>query len=234
MPSIDRPTLRALVSTATAHGLRTVVHVGTWDDVRHAILAGATAVTHVPRDGPVPDDVVALLSASRVSYIPTLVVHTDLSEFYDHPAIVDSPLFAATAADTIRATYRHGVDGLDQRTRGWIDRQRSGKADALASVRRLHAAGVAILVGTDAGNWGTVQGYSVHRELIRLVEAGLSSWEALAAGTTSAAAFLGRRFGVRPGNEAHFVVLDASPVERIENTQQIRSVIMSGQVVFQR
>jgi len=234
MPSIARQTLRVLISTATQHGVRTVVHVGTWEDLRHAVLAGATAVTHVPRDGIVPDDVLALMSSSRVYHIPTLVVHSDLSEFYDNPSLVDSPLFVAAAADTIRATYRRGVRELDERTRGWIDRQRASKADAIESVRRLHASGVAMLVGTDAGNWGTIQGYSVHRELSRLVEAGLSPWDALAAGTTSAAAFLGRRFGVHPGDEAHFVVLDASPIERIENTQQIAYVIMNGQVVFQR
>jgi imidazolonepropionase-like amidohydrolase len=231
MPSIDRPTLRALIATATEHGVGTVVHVGTWEDVREAVLAGATVVTHVPRNGVVPADIAELMASSRVYHMPTLVVHSDLSEFFDDPAILDSPLFAATAADAIRSAYRRGPEGLDERTRGWIERQRTAKADAIESVRRLHAAGVPMLVGTDAGNWGTVQGYSVHRELVRLVEAGLSPWDALAAGTTSAAAVLGRRFGVRPGDEAHFVILDASPIEQIENTQQIRDVIMSGEVV---
>ncbi len=71
----------------------------------------------------------------------------------------------------------------------------AAKADAIESVRRLHEAGVTMLTGTDAGNWGVIQGYSVHRELVRLVEAGLSPWDALAASTTNAAEFLGKNMG---------------------------------------
>jgi imidazolonepropionase-like amidohydrolase len=233
-PSIDRATLRAIIATATAFGVPTVVHVGSWEDVRHAALAGATAVTHVPRDGIAPDDVVSLMAASRISHIPTLVVHSDLAEFVDNPALMDDPLVRALAADTIRATYRRGASHFDEPTRRWLDVKRTLKADAFESVRRLHAAGVPMLVGSDAGNWGVIQGYSVHREMIRLVEAGLSPWDALKAGSTSAAAFLGRRFGVRPGDEAHLVVLDASPLEQIENTQRITYVIQRGRVVYRR
>ena len=91
-----------------------------------------------------------------------------------------------------------------------------------------------MLVGTDAGNWGTIHGYSVHRELILLVEAGLSPWEALAAATTNAGNLLGRHYGVRPGDEANLVILDASPIDDIANTQRISAVISRGKLVFGR
>jgi predicted amidohydrolase YtcJ len=67
MPSIDRATLEALITAAAERGLKTVVHVGSWEDVRHAVLAGATAITHVGRDGMVPDDVVTLMAARRTT-----------------------------------------------------------------------------------------------------------------------------------------------------------------------
>jgi imidazolonepropionase-like amidohydrolase len=91
-----------------------------------------------------------------------------------------------------------------------------------------------MLVGTDAGNLGTIQGYSVHREMIRLVEAGLSPWEALAATTTSAGRFLGQRFGVRPGNDATFVIMEESPIADIENSQDVAMVVLDGRVVFRQ
>jgi imidazolonepropionase-like amidohydrolase len=78
---------------------------------------------------------------------------------------------------------------------------------------------------------GTLQGYSVHRELIRLVDAGLSPWQALAAATTDAGAFLGQAYGVKAGGEANLVVLDASPIENIGNTQAIAYVIHHGAIV---
>jgi imidazolonepropionase-like amidohydrolase len=92
-------------------------------------------------------------------------------------------------------------------------------------------AGVTILTGTDWGNWGTIQGFSLHRELVLLVDAGLSSWQALAASTTLTGEFLGKSFGVMPGDEANLVVLDASPIQDIRNTQQIAMVIHHGKVV---
>ena len=88
-----------------------------------------------------------------------------------------------------------------------------------------------MLTGTDAGNLGVFQGYSVHRELELFVDAGLSEWEALRAATTNAAAFLGERWGVAPGDEATFVILDGSPIEDISNTQRIHAVVQRGVVV---
>jgi imidazolonepropionase-like amidohydrolase len=115
-----------------------------------------------------------------------------------------------------------------------IARRRAAVEQTITSVRRLHAAGVPMLTGTDAGNPGVIHGYSVHREMIRLVEAGLSPWEALTAATTGAGEFLGRPFGVRVGAAANLVVLDASPVDDIANTQRISLVVMRGQIAYRR
>jgi imidazolonepropionase-like amidohydrolase len=232
LPTIDRATLAALLSGAKAAGLRTIVHVGTWQDVRDAVEAGASAVTHVPDDGIVPDDVPALMRAAGVYHIPTLVVHSDLSELFDRRELVSAPLAVALASDTLRAVYRRGLDSLEPGVRHAVEYQRSRKARAIESVRRLSAAGVPMLTGTDGGNWGVIQGYSVHRELTRLVEAGLTPWQALAGSTSLAGEFLRRTFGVRPGDDANLVVLDANPIDDIANSQRIAMVVMRGKVVF--
>ena len=62
---------------------------------------------------------------------------------------------------------------------------------ALENVRRLHAAGVRIVAGTDAPNPGTATGLSMHAELRLLDRAGLESHEALAAATSAAAEAFG-------------------------------------------
>jgi imidazolonepropionase-like amidohydrolase len=226
--------LEALISAAAEHGLKTVVHVGTWEDVRHAVLAGATAVTHVPAGQIVPDDVVSLMAERRTYHIPTLVVHTDLTELLERPELAESPLMAALASDRVRATYGNGLASLSAWARSYAIRQRAIKANVIESVRRLHAAGVPMLTGSDAGNLGVIQGYSVHRELIRLVEAGLSTWDAIAASTTRAGHFLGRNFGVQPGDAANLIVLDASPIDDIANTQRIGMVVLRGRIVYER
>ncbi len=101
----------------------------------------------------------------------------------------------------------------------------------LAAVRQLAEAEVPILTGTDAGNWGRFFGYSVHRELALLVEAGLTPWEALEASTTAAGQFLGRSYGLGVGDEGSVVVLDASPIEEITHTEQIGLVVHHGKLV---
>jgi imidazolonepropionase-like amidohydrolase len=87
---------------------------------------------------------------------------------------------------------------------------------------------VTLLTGTDAGNLGVIQGFSVHREIEKLVDAGLDAWQALAAATTNASALLGRRYGLTAGCEANLVILDASPIDDVRNTQAIRLVIHHG------
>lgn len=77
----------------------------------------------------------------------------------------------------------------------------------------------------------TFRTHSLHRELIIMVEAGLSPWQALASATTEAGAFLGRDFGVNAGDDANLVVLDASPIADIRNTQAIAMVIHHGAIV---
>jgi imidazolonepropionase-like amidohydrolase len=205
-----------------------VVHVDDWEDVRHAAAAGATAVTHVPGPEVVPADVLALMVEHGTSSIPTLAVQLGVSDLTAHPEWLDLPLARAITTPTIRAAYQGATltEGADR----WRAAQIERKPAMLESVRLMFEAGIPILVGTDSGNLGTIQGWSVHHELMKLVEAGLSAWDALAAGSTRAAAFLGHSYGVAPGAAANLVILEASPLDDITNTQRIVHVIHAGVV----
>lgn len=102
--------------------------------------------------------------------------------------------------------------------------------DALASVRRFHAAGVAVLAGSDAPNPGTAHGASIHHELELLVEAGLTPTAAL----TAATALPAERFGladrgrIAPGMRADLVLLDGDPVADITQTRRIVRIWKNG------
>ena len=229
MPSIDEATLQAAVATATESELRTVIHVNSWEGVAEAVNAGASAVTHVPSEGPVPEDLARLMADRGVAHIPTLAVETDFAHFVADPAVLDDPLARAVAPATILDAYRsqQTIDHAAQRA----EQAAQSEALILASVKTLARAGVVMLTGTDSGNWGTLQGYSVHRELEKLVKAGLSPWEALAASTVNAGEFLGRDWGLAAGDEANLVVLDASPIDDIRNTREIFAVVHYGEIV---
>lgn len=227
MPTIDRPTLDAVVATAKANGLKTIVHVGTWEDVRHAILAGAAAVTHTP-EGPPPADIPALMVERGTLHIPTLAVQSDYSRFADDPSLLDSPLLASMIGAKAISVYKQPPTGM---LAGWLKLQRTSREANATAVRTLAAAGVIMVTGTDGGNPAVFQGYSVHRELRLLVEAGLVPWDALVATTVNAGRLLGRKWGMEIGDEGTLVILDGSPLVDIKNTERIHTVILRGVTV---
>lgn len=232
MPSIDRATMAAIVDEARAQGLRTVVHIGTWEEAAEAAAAGADAITHVGRDT-VPDAVVALLRERGVIVIPTMAVFVDLARIADEPSVLDDPLLAAVASPAIRSAYRDTARFSGAALRR-LARAREGRATHYRSLRKLSEGGVTLVAGTDAGNIGTFQGFSLHRELEIMVEAGLSPCQALAAATTAAADFLGAPYGLDPGDTASLLVLGGSPLEDIRHTRSIEIVVHRGIVAFRR
>ncbi|WP_328615984.1 amidohydrolase family protein [Amycolatopsis sp. NBC_00355] len=106
---------------------------------------------------------------------------------------------------------------------------------AKASVTALYRAGVPILAGTDANNEPGVpaevaHGESLHDELELLVEAGLSTVDALRAATVLPAEHFGLddRGAIRSGLRADLVLLDADPLADITATRAIARVWCAG------
>jgi len=229
LPTIDHATMEAAVKAATRHGLKTVIHIGTWQDAQEAVLAGAGAITHLYGQE-IPDELVTLMKQKNVFAIPTMTVQTELSHLTENPAWLRSALLAEVTTPAMINAYRD-TSKFDGRTKGWLRWQKSGRAAYFRSIKKLADGGVKILTGTDCGNLGTFQGFSLHREMQLMVDAGLSPWQALTAATTTPGEFFGQPFGVKAGSVANLVVLNASPVENIGNTQNIAMVIHHGKVI---
>lgn len=90
----------------------------------------------------------------------------------------------------------------------------------------LHVAGVPLLLGTDS--FGTlVPGFSVHKELELMVEAGLSPYEALRTGTVNVASYLGKaktEGTIAVGKRADFILLKENPLNNISHTRNVKGV----------
>ncbi len=226
-PSIDKPTFASAVKTAKALGLKTIIHIKTWQDIRDAVDVGATAITHVPR-GAIPEDIPDLLARNGTIVIPTLAVQTEFVDYLFDPVVLDAPLARKLAPSNLISAYRDPelVNRYQDRKEEFEARNRQ----TLKSVGEMVKSGVTILVGTDAGNWQTIQGYSLHREMVKLVDAGMTPWQALAAATTLAGDFLNIPVGMGVGDQASLVILNRSPIEDIRNTQTIEFVVHHGKV----
>jgi imidazolonepropionase-like amidohydrolase len=163
--------------------------------------------------------------------VPTLRLNTfSLHPPYDRPDWdeVLEKLPAAAAADWRAATEE------------WRRRDTSTPADttfaewSLELVGRMHAAGVPIGAGTDTPIGRALPGDSLHIELERLVEAGLTPLEALEAATIRPAEFLsldGEMGQIAPGYNADLVLLNADPLADIRNTRRIHLVVSAGRVL---
>jgi imidazolonepropionase-like amidohydrolase len=96
----------------------------------------------------------------------------------------------------------------------------------------MFRAGVPFMAGTDtAAGIDIFPGFSLHQELALFVKAGLTPMEALQTATLNPAKFLGRTADmgtVEKGKLADLVLLDANPLDDIDNTRKIQAVVLAG------
>jgi len=96
-------------------------------------------------------------------------------------------------------------------------------------MRRLHAAGIPIVAGTDQ----SIPGYSIHRELELYVEAGFTPLEALQSATIQAARAVGAEKesgSLEPGKRGDVLLLDADPLQDIRNSRRVWRTVAAGAV----
>jgi imidazolonepropionase-like amidohydrolase len=99
-------------------------------------------------------------------------------------------------------------------------------------LREFHRAGGVITAGSDT--LMSVPGLSLQRELLFLVDAGLTPGEAITVATRNNAQLLGKSADlgtIAPRKLADILILDGNPLEDIRNISKVAMVIRGGQVV---
>ena len=207
-PGPDQEILDALVAASHRHGKLTVAHAASTAALDMALQAGVDMITHVPLDRALTASTAARIFAQKCVMIPTLTMMK---------GIVDRVAAAA-------ASQPEGVPAAGP-----------SYESARDSVAELHRAGVPILAGTDANAGPGIpfsprHGESLHDELELLIEAGLSTVEALRAATVLPAQYFGLhdRGVIEPGRRADLVLIDGDPIADIRATRQIRRVWCAG------
>jgi imidazolonepropionase-like amidohydrolase len=150
------------------------------------------------------------------------VIATD-DEVKSRPDYAFFPRKVLESRHRSRARYWANAPSAERRQRYIAVRNRLVKA--------IHENGGKILAGSDTPELFLLYGFSLHRELKSLVEAGLSPYAALEAGTKNPALFLRtieETGTVEKGKQADLVLLDASPLESIESTKRIAGVMVRG------
>lgn len=225
---------QAIIDEAHKQHIRVFAHEFYLDDAKALLAAGIDGFAHSIRDQAVDSEVMQTMKARNVFLIPTLVRDEVLFAYADNLNWLDDPFFKAGYAPEAIALVRSPENVEKGRKDPDIAKYRAGLEMAKKNLKTLSDNGVKIAFGTDSGIPTRFPGYFEHRELQLMVEAGLKPMQAIVAATVTNAEILGgaKQFGtLQAGRRADFLVLDASPLDDIHNTERLSAVWQAGKIV---
>src|SRR5882762_3252805 len=220
----------AAADEATKQGLRSIAHVFDLTDAKLLVKAGVEGFLHSIRDQEVDDEFITLAKERNVWFTPNLGGINRLSLIRENgtPAWFDEPLVRETIAPAL----------IRARAQMYETRKREGAPPRPAfdavNVRKLHAAGVRQVLGSDAaGDGNRWLGLHTLLEFDNMVAAGFTPMEMIVAATRDSAKVLRLdQLGmVAAGKSADFIVLDANPLDNIANVRRINAVYLRGEAV---
>ena len=255
-PGLSREEFVALAETANEIGIPYAGHVPVAAGIQEALRLRIRTIDHL--DGyfaaMLPPDSdgsggfggffdVMLADELDAGKIPALAEATASTGVWNVPTqvLIEQNIDRTSLADLKSRSENRYVSSAT--LNGWLDAKRSRISDRnfdrqtaarAVELRRqlileLHKAGAGLLLGSDAPQTFNVAGFSLHRELKTLVSAGLTPYEALRTGTVAVAKFLASNGGeVAEGKDADLILLDANPLQNIENSQRIHGVMLRG------
>ncbi|MEV4513266.1 amidohydrolase family protein [Dactylosporangium sp. NPDC049525] len=208
--ALSPETVAAVVEAARAAGLLSIAHVVSADTLTTAVRAGVDVVTHAALTSELDAAFEALLAQHPTVIVPTLTMMDGVVHTIGGKLIMR---VLGTVIPGMRMRYDH----------------------ATATVATFRKAGMVVLAGTDCNDnpkapFQVPHGESIHEELRRLVDAGLTPAEALR-GATSAAADTFRlpdRGVIAPGRRADLLLVGGDPTRDIAATRDIRGVWIGG------
>jgi len=91
---------------------------------------------------------------------------------------------------------------------------------------------VVIIAGTDSNTSGAIAGFSLHDELESLQKVGLTTSEVLYSATVAPSKWMQTNAGtIEIGKRADLILLKNNPLENINNTRSVESVISNGRLI---
>src|SRR5467141_3448512 len=230
--------VKAAGDAAHAAGVRLAVHATELIVAKASLRAGAYFLVHSVEDAAVDEEFLALAKNNRVLYCPTLFVTLGyryaLSNTW-RPSEAERRLADPQILAAMSDLQNIPKEKLPERVAKAMSQPVPPKPSAIAlqNLRKVWDAGIPVVMGTDAGNIGTLHGPSVFREMEIMAQASLTPLQVLRSATSNGAKAMGMERGIgtlAPGKLADLVILDADPLADVANLSRIHRVIKDGKV----
>lgn len=217
VPKLPPAIYRVIIDEAHKNNLRVAAHIFYLADAKELLRSGIDIFAHIVRDRDIDDELMALFKQH-----PNVAVITTLPERETTEADI------RFAAETLPpAQVKRMREALAAIKPDAAKKAREAYGIQARNLARLNAAGVPIAFGTDSS---TDVGWNDHQELTDMVAAGMTPAQVIVAATKNAAELLKlKQLGtIAPGKSADFLVLDANPLDNIDNTRRISRVYLRG------
>ncbi len=222
-------------------GMSTVDHLDGYvravagDDVQSQVNAGAIELDALSSDPAAYDPEIERIVARTIQHdvyvVPTMYLWDNLYGAGDTDAILSAP--------DMRYVSRQQRDAWRRQAAGRPEVSDSARERFLTLRRRildrLADGGAGILMGTDSPQMFNVPGFALHRELRVMEDAGMTRQQILESGTVTVSRYVGDhlelddRFGtIEAGNRADLVLLDANPLDDLDNLTRRVGVMVRG------
>ncbi|MDF1504523.1 amidohydrolase family protein [Roseisolibacter sp. H3M3-2] len=241
-PGLTRPEYDAMARTAKAERIRFGGHVPAEVGLLHALEMGQETFDHIDGyieqlqgdqrdlDAAAMADVIKKTRDAGAWIVPTMALWEVLYGTADVATVTAYPELRYMPKNTVAQwtnlhTQRMNSPQMDRAAgRRVIDNR-------MKLLKAMSDAGVKILMGTDAPQQFSVPGFSLHRELLRMREAGMTPEQILATGTRRVGEYFAGsdKFGtIAAGQRADLLLLTADPLADIGNLTKRAGVMVRG------
>ena len=210
-PGLSLAEYDAMAETANELGIRFGGHVPADVGLEHAIEMNQETYDHI-------DGYIAYLDGESLYGVAGLETLRNLPELqYMPPGLVEGWI----------STHEGRLANPDRDAQAAETRI----ANRMRLLEALSDGGALILMGTDAPQQFSVPGFSIHRELARMAEAGMTPYEILVSGSRNVGTYFANEdtFGtIAPGQRADLILLESNPLEDIARVADRAGVMVRG------
>ncbi len=235
------PTAKAIIEEAHKNNLKVAVHATERLTAQLAVEAGCDYLVHSVDDEVVPDDFLQLLKSRNIILCPTLTVYGGYLktfgqelDFSTNELMKANPVQLGSLYDLKHLPETAMIDAYKNSIKNNKPKSFTQDSICLVNLKKLMDAGVRIAAGTDAGNIGTMHATSFLAELKEMKKSGISNWQLIQSATINPAYILSKEKetgSIAVGKRADMVLLNANPLDELQNLEKISLVINKGFVI---